>query len=271
MLLKVGSKGIEVKQIQQILGLEDDGSFGTITEARVKEWQTLHMLPADGIVDDEIWNKLLAERLLNNGNDVNIDFEPHRLKGYIPDSVLEQIPAVAEMFSINSILRLAHFLSQCGHESGNFKAVYENLSYSSDRLKVIFSKYFPGDLSEIYARNPVKIASRVYANRMGNGDEASQEGYKYRGRGYIQLTGRNNYAAFAGFIGEDTLSNPDLVATKYPLASAAFYFNSNKLWRICDGGATDEVVKALTLRINAGLNGLSDRLNHFNEYYHLLK
>ena len=104
----------------------------------------------------------------------------------------------------------------------------ENLNYSADGLKKIFPKYFPGNLAEGYAKNPEKIASKVYGSRMGNGDETTKEGYKFRGRGFIQLTGKDNYTKFAKFIGEDTVGNPDLVATKYPLASAAFFFDSNK-------------------------------------------
>jgi putative chitinase len=106
---------------------------------------------------------------------------------------------------------------------------------------------------------------------MGNGDESTGEGYKFRGRGYIQLTGKANYAKFAQFIGEDTVANPDLIATKYPLASAAFFFDSNKLWSICDKGADEATVTAVTKRVNGGTNGLSDRIKHFNEYYNLLK
>jgi putative chitinase len=106
---------------------------------------------------------------------------------------------------------------------------------------------------------------------MGNGDEASGDGYKYRGRGYIQLTGKDNYASFSDFIGEDVVANPDLVATKYPLASAAFYFASQRLWQKCDKGADEYVVTEVTKAVNGGTNGLADRLKHFNEYYSVLR
>jgi putative chitinase len=194
-----------------------------------------------------------------------------KLKGHVPDAVYNQIQDTATKFNITNDLRLAHFLAQCSHESGNFKAVSENLNYSSDGLKKIFPKYFPGTLSESYARNPEKIAARVYGGRMGNGDETTKEGFKFRGRGYIQLTGKSNYTNFAKFIGEDTVANPDLVATKYPLASAAFFFDSNKLWSICDKGADDATVTAVTKRVNGGTIGLPDRIKHFKEYYNLLK
>jgi putative chitinase len=193
-----------------------------------------------------------------------------KLKGHIPDNVLSQIPDVISKFEINTPLRLAHFLAQTGHESGGFKSTVENMNYSAKRLIEIFPKYFkqPG-LAESYARKPELIGSRVYGGRMGNGDEGSREGFKFRGRGYIQLTGKNNYAAFDKFVTEDILANPDLVATKYPLLSAAWFFHKNCLKR-CDKGATDEVVKSVTMCVNGGTIGLSDRMKHFKEYYSLL-
>ena len=193
-----------------------------------------------------------------------------KLKGHVPDAVYNQIADTASKFNITTNLRLAHFLAQCAHESGNFKAVSENLNYSKDGLMKIFPKYFPGTLAESYARNPEKIASRVYGGRMGNGDETSKEGFKFRGRGYIQLTGKNNYSTFTKFIGEDCVANPDLVATKYPLASATFFFNNNKLWEICDRGADDATVTSVTKRVNGGTIGLSDRIKHFKHFHELL-
>lgn len=272
MLLKKGSKGEDVKKLQSKLGLAADGDFGPGTETKVKEWQVANGLTADGIVGDGTWGKMFAGEVIKE--DVVIPtggpLKLEKLKGHIPDSVIAQIPETAAKFNITTPLRLAHFLAQCGHESGGFKAVSENVNYSADGLKKIFGKYFPGNLAESYARQPEKIASRVYGGRMGNGDEASKEGFKFRGRGYIQLTGKSNYTNFAKFIGEDTVANPDLVATKYPLASAAFFFDSNKLWSICDKGADDATVTAVTKRVNGGTIGLVDRLKHFKEYYSLL-
>ena len=278
MLLKNGSKGEDVKKLQEKLGVEAIGTFGPKTEAAVKAWQKANGLDDDGIVGDGTWSKLFGEStpepsvikedlVIPSGGPLNIE----KLKGHIPDAVLAQIPDTAKKFNITNNLRLAHFLSQCGHESGGFKAVSENLNYSADGLKKIFGKYFPGNLNESYARQPEKIASRVYASRMGNGDETTKEGFKFRGRGYIQLTGKSNYTNFTKFIGEDCVSNPDLVATKYPLASAAFFFDSNKLWSICDKGADDATVTAVTKRVNGGTIGLVDRIKHFKEYYDLLK
>ncbi len=278
MVLKVGSEGADVKKLQEKLGVEAIGKFGPKTEAAVKAWQKANGLKDDGIVGDATWSKLFGETpketqvikedvVIPSGGALNIE----KLKGHIPDAVLAQIPDTAAKFNITNNLRLAHFLAQCGHESGNFKAVSENLNYSADGLKKIFGKYFPGNLNESYARQPEKIASRVYASRMGNGDESSKEGFKFRGRGYIQLTGKANYTNFTKFIGEDCVANPDLVATKYPLASAAFFFDSNKLWSICDKGADDATVTAVTKRVNGGTIGLPDRIKHFKEYYNLLK
>jgi putative chitinase len=278
MILKNGSKGDDVKKLQEKLGVEAIGTFGPKTEAAVKSWQKANGLKDDGIVGDATWAKLFGKStptatvvkedvVIPSGGPLNIE----KLKGHIPDTVLAQIHDTAAKFNITNNLRLAHFLSQCGHESGGFKAVSENLNYSADGLKKIFGKYFPGNLNESYAKQPEKIASRVYGNRMGNGDEASKEGYKFRGRGYIQLTGKANYTKFTQFIGEDCVSNPDLVATKYPLASAAFFFDSNKLWAICDRGADDATVTSVTKRVNGGTLGLSDRIKHFKEYYNLLK
>jgi putative chitinase len=275
MLLKVGSKGDDVKKLQEKLGLTADGSFGPNTEKKVKEWQSSNGLTADGVVGDGTWSKMFGSTTQVVKEDVVITpvtgLNIEKLKGHIPDVVIAQIPETAKKFNITNNLRLAHFLSQCGHESGGFKAVSENLNYSADGLKKVFGKYFPGNLAESYAKQPEKIASRVYANRMSNGDEASKEGYKFRGRGYIQLTGKGNYTSFTKFIGEDCVANPDLVATKYPLASAAFFFDSNKLWSICDKGADDATVTAVTKRVNGGTLGLSDRIKHFKEYYNLLK
>jgi len=270
MILKLGSKGDEVKSLQKKLGLKVDGSFGPGTEKAVKEWQTKNGLTPDGVIGDKSW-QLLA--LFGTKKEAVVipasEFKLEVLKGHLPDAVIAQIPETAKKFNITNVLRLSHFLAQCGHESGGFRAVYENLNYSSAGLKKTFGKYFPNDTG-LYAKNPEKIASKVYANRLGNGDEVSREGWKFRGRGYIQLTGKQNYQKFSSFIGEDCVANPDLVATKYPLASAAFFFDSNKLWSICDLGHTDEVITKVTKRVNGGTLGLSDRIIHFKEFYKIL-
>lgn len=196
----------------------------------------------------------------------------NKLKGHVPDAVIAQIPSVMSTFKIDTALRLSHFLAQCGHESAGFKAIQENLNYGAKGLLGIFKKYFPTEAKAVqYERKPEKIANLVYGGRMGNGDEASGDGYKFRGRGYIQLTGKNNYVAFGKAINEDIAANPDLVATKYPLLSAAWFWSSNSLNALADKGADDASVTAITKRVNGGTIGLPDRIKHFKEYYTLLK
>ncbi len=181
------------------------------------------------------------------------------------------IPDTAAKFQINTPLRLAHFLAQCGHESGGFRVTQENLNYSAKGLAGIFKKYFPTEAAAAaYARQPQKIANKVYANRMANGSEASGDGYKFRGRGYIQLTGRDNYTQFGKAIGEDVATNPDVVSGKYALLSAAWFWSKNGLNKLADGGASDATVTSITKRVNGGTIGLADRIKHFKEYYHLL-
>jgi len=171
------------------------------------------------------------------------------------------LKAACTHFKLNKN-RAAHFFAQTAHESGNFKAFSENLNYGAKGLRGIFGKYFPTDaIAKAYERQPQKIANRVYANRMGNGDEASGEGWKYRGRGPLQLTGKNNYRAFGKYIGreQEILDNPDLVATELGFESALWFFDANKLWGICDQGINDAAILQLTKRINGGTHGLDDR------------
>lgn len=280
--LRRGDEGPLVTKLQEKLGVEAIGKFGPKTEAALIAWQQANGLSADGIAGPFTLAKLGIEALPQTAPAPapvaapvaipNSGFKLHNLKGHIPDAVIAQIPDTAARFNITNPLRLAHFLSQCGHESGGWKAVRENLNYSAKGLMGIFKKYFPNaTLANAYQRQPEKIANRVYASRMGNGNEHSGDGYKYRGRGYIQLTGKDNYTKFDATVPENIVGDPELVATKYPLASAAFFFNSNKLWAICDQGATPLVVTAVTKRVNGGTIGLPDRIKHFNEYYNLLK
>jgi putative chitinase len=277
MLLKLGSQGEDVRKLQVKLGVDPIGTFGPKTEAAVKAWQSKNGLVADGIVGDGTWGKLMSEGTTPaavitepapvSGGGLKLE----KLKGHIPDAVIAQIPDTAAKFAINTPLRLAHFLAQCGHESGGFRATQENLNYSAKGLNGIFRKYFPTEAAAAsYARQPEKIASKVYANRMGNGTEASKEGFKFRGRGYIQLTGKENYTSFGKSINEDICSNPDKVASSYALLSAAWFFNKNGLHRIADEGSSDTVVTKITKRVNGGTIGLADRIKHFKEYYALL-
>ena len=275
MILKVGSKGEDVKKLQQKLGLGADGIFGVGTESAVKKWQSSNGLTADGIVGEGTWNKMFGGQQLITEPSAPIkpvgNLKLEKLKGHIPDAVIAQIPDTAAKFELNTPLRLAHFLAQCGHESGGFRVVNENLNYSTQGLMGIFKKYFPTQsLAEQYQRKPEAIASKVYGGRMGNGPESTKEGFKFRGRGYIQLTGKDNYTAFGKAINEDLTVSPDKVATHYPLLSAAWFFTKNGLHKIADQGATDAVVTQVTKRVNGGTIGLADRIKHFKEYYHLL-
>jgi putative chitinase len=278
MLLRKGDNNENVKLMQQKLGIEPAvTNFGPKTEAAVKAWQAAHGLTPDGIVGDKTWAMIMAE-----GQSVPAPVETpipqstgglklDKLKGHIPDAVIAMIPDTAAKFQINTPLRLAHFLAQCGHESGGFRLTKENLNYSAKGLMGIFKKYFPTEaLAKSYERQPAKIANKVYGGRMGNGPESSGEGAKYCGRGYIQLTGKDNYIAFGKSIGVDMTINPDLVSSQYSLLSAAWFFSKNGLHKMADEGSTDAVVTKITKRVNGGTIGLADRIKHFKEYYHLL-
>jgi putative chitinase len=180
------------------------------------------------------------------------------------------LKAAASYFKLNKN-RAAHFFAQCAHESGNFKAFSENLNYGAKGLRGIFGKYFPTDaIAKAYERQPQRIANRAYANRMGNGDEASGEGFAYKGRGPLQLTGKNNYRAFGRYIGreQEILDNPDLVATELGFESALWFFDANKLWSICDKGINEAAIRELSSRINGSKNphGLDDRRMKTKKY-----
>jgi putative chitinase len=169
--------------------------------------------------------------------------------------------------------RAAHFFAQTAHESGNFKAFAENLNYGAAGLTGIFKKYFPTtEKALLYERKPEKIANLVYGGRMGNGDEASGDGFKFRGRGALQLTGKDNYKAFSDYLkNPEIMTNPDLVADQFAFESAIFFFDRNKLWDICDKGVNKDTILALTKRINGGTHGLADREEKTLKYYGYLK
>jgi putative chitinase len=279
MLLKIGSEGQDVINLQNKLGVDPIGKFGPKTEAAVKVWQSANGITADGIVGDGTWAKMFAESVVSAPTLIT---EPapvksvgglklEGLKGHIPDAVIAQIPDTAAKFEINTPLRLAHFLAQCGHESGGFRLTKENLNYSAKGLNGTFKKYFPTlESAAPYERKPEKIANKVYGGRMGNGPESSGDGAKFCGRGYIQLTGKDNYTAFGKSINEDMSANPDKVASSYALLSAAWFFSKNGLHKMADEGASDLVVTKITKRVNGGTIGLPDRIKHFKEYYSLL-
>ena len=193
-----------------------------------------------------------------------------KLETKIPATPYQYLVNSKNLSNITNVTRLAHFLAQVAHESGNFKLVYENLRYSAAGLLKIFPKYFPTqELANRYAMQPQYIGNRVYANRMGNGNEASGQGFLFRGRGYLQLTGKTNYELFSQYVGERCDQVPDLVATKYPMDSALWYFDKNKLWTLCDANTTEAVI-SVTRRVNGGTHGLADRQAKFKTFMSLL-
>lgn len=200
--------------------------------------------------------------------------EFQKSKGLVADGIIGKgtLKAIKDSCGIATDIELAHFVGQCHHETGGFKASSENLNYSAEGLQKTFPKYFPDLLTaQKYERKPEMIASRVYASRMGNGNELSKDGWKFRGRGAIQLTGHDNYKLFGVTIGDpEVLTNPDIVATKYFFKSADFFFDRNNLWNIAKKGISDDVIKELTKRINGGYHGLDDRMYQTKYYYSIL-
>ena len=189
-----------------------------------------------------------------------------------PDGWATAMNNVFPTYEINTPQRVAAFLAQCGHESGGWTVFEENLNYSAQGLNSIFKKYFPTiESATPYARQPEKIANKIYSNRMGNGDESSGDGYKYRGRGPIQLTGKANYTKFAQEMFDDwqnVVDNPDWVTADrdFALMSAIWFWNANKLNVQADNGD----IKLMTKKINGGYIGLDDRIKHYNECINLL-
>lgn len=185
------------------------------------------------------------------------------------DQYVYQLESTLPQYGIaDSRQRLAHFFAQILHESGCLRFDMENLNYSADGLLKTFPKYFTTrELAESYAQQPERIANRVYASRMGNGNEASGDGWRFRGRGLIQLTGRSKYADFAKWINEPrVMENPDLVATDYAVHSAVYFWNTRKLNTLAD---KDDVV-AVTKKINGGTKGLAHRRELLNKANGLL-
>ena len=193
--------------------------------------------------------------------------------GSTPDGAFgpKTMKAAMEFYKLSAV-RAAHFFGQTSHETGEFKTFSENLNYSAAGLKKIFKKYFNDLTALAYARNPEKIANKVYGNRMGNGDEASGDGWKFRGRGALQLTGKSNYEAFAKYLCKpEIMEKPEMVADEYAFESAMFFFDKNKLWDICDKGVNNNTILKLTKRINGGTNGLEHRKSLTIKYYSLIK
>lgn len=193
-----------------------------------------------------------------------------KLKDHLPELIYNQLDNVL-VFGIDGPKRMSHLLGQAYHESGGFRTFQENLNYSAQGLLNTFPKYFKTkEIAEQYARNPEKIANRVYANRMGNGDEASGDGWKHRGFGALQTTGTDNQQEFFEFKGLPKNTEPSKIATDYPLESAAYFFKKNNLWSICDQGVDDATITKLRKRVNGGILGLTEVAKHTKEFYKIL-
>jgi putative chitinase len=170
-------------------------------------------------------------------------------------------------YDINTPQRVGSFLAQCAHESGGFTALHENLNYRAETLSKVWPKYFPADVAAHYAHNQEAIANRAYANRMGNGDEASGDGFRYCGRGLIQLTGKDNYQAFADSLQMAVEDVPAFLQTfEGAIQSACWFWESNNLNQFADSGD----IKTMTKRINGGTLGLEDRMMHYNKALQIL-
>lgn len=190
------------------------------------------------------------------------------LIGHIPGLIYQQLDAIP---TIDGPKRMSNFLGQCAIECHNFTRFTENLNYSATGLLTTFSKYFKDVATAAeYAKQPERIANKVYSQRMGNSDEQSGDGWKYRGRGCLQITGKHNYELFFTSIGLAPDTNPDLVAGIYSLVSAGWFFSTNHLWTICDQGVDIATITTITHKVNGGENGIQDRIDKTHYFYNLL-
>jgi len=197
--------------------------------------------------------------------------------GATPDDIFGPNTAnhILNYYNLNKI-HGAIFLGQCSHETGNWKHFEENLNYSAERLAKVWPHRYsenkePNELAKRLQRNPEMIANNVYANRMGNGSEESGDGWRYRGRGAIQLTGKFNYSEFSRYTKDpEIIENPDKIITEYIIDSAIWFFNKNRLWSLCTD-ISNETIKRVTKKINGGFNGLDDRIEKINKYYNWIK
>lgn len=277
MLLKLGSSGDDVKELQTLLKIGADGSFGPGTEAAVKTWQAAHGLTADGIVGNGTW------AALHTGSEPTVAATPGAinfaaLAGKIPSAIAAIFPAAFSKYEVNSPLRAAHFLAQIAHESGDFTIKTESMGYSTPaRIVEIWPSRFNLDGSggkknaNEYVKNQEKLAEAVYGGRMGNNNPG--DGFRFRGGGWLQLTGKDAYKGYAAYLGKTVEETADLLRTEnhYALDAACWEYCINmKLNRVADQGTSDDIVKKITKVVNGGYIGLADRISHFKLYHKLL-
>lgn len=275
MSIKIGDTGDNVKRLQARLDITEDGVFGEGTEAAVKAYQRVNNLVPDGIVGNYIWTKLFSDNTTMYATKYNVYTVKSVLDNFfsitIPLAIRNKLPEVCIKYEINTPLRLAHFLAQCDVGSATFTKLEENLNYSGVRLYQVFKTHFKNQTeANSFAKQPQRIANRVYSNRNGNGSEESGDGWLYRGRGLIATTGKYNYGRLMKALDVDFISRPELVATDYCVEAAAYFFKSKFILRVCDIGADIETVKKVTKLVNGGYEGLDVRLSDFNKYYNTL-
>lgn len=254
----MGSSNIGlINLIQEKLGVKVDGDFGNITKSAVESFQAKNGLSITGVVDQATADKLGVKL-----DSVQLTIEQVKVLSNVKDfntlvDITKNLNLVMAKYKINTKLRVSHFIGQLLHESGGLLITKENLNYSADGLLKTFPKYFKtADKAAQYAKKGDSIANYVYANRMGNGDEKSGDGSKCKGRGYIQITGKDNYTKLSKDLGVDFLAEPTLLESpKYASLSAGWFWNTANLNALAD---KDDVI-GITKKINGGTNGLDDR------------
>jgi len=276
MIIRNGSTGDDVKKIQEKLGLKVDGVFGPGTELAVKKWQTENGLMSDGIVGDGTWNKMFGSEpshVVSNGV-----LDLNKLKGILPQSIFDILPDAFTKYEINTPLRVSHFLGQIAHESGDFTIKTESMNYTTpSRIVDIWPSRFNLDGSKDkknankYIKNQELLAEAVYGGRMGNNNPG--DGFRFRGGGFLQLTGKEAYQGYAKYLGKSVEETADLLRSenKYAMDAACWeYVINKKLNPIADQGMTEEIIVIITRKINGGIIGLDDRRTKVKHYYSIL-
>lgn len=283
MLFERGMRAESIKLIQRKLNVADTGYFGKLTEDAVITFQRKNNLVADGIVGVKTWNLLFSGVTdLKEVKPIADEIEYSKLNGtVIPESIIKRLPIVEIAVPGLTKMQLLHFITQTAYESAYYHKTEEDMNYTAERLLVVFKRYFKSrELALAYAHCPEKIANLVYANRIGNGDTDSGDGWRYRGRGYIQLTFKYNYMEFEHWLNKtlntggpyiDILNNPSLVATEYALESAIWFFSSRKIWSIVNRTNTIAAITDATKLVTGGNTALTQRISLFNSLATYLK